>query len=38
MKTCIMRVNGGPTGMEKELIYEEIVDKTFLKPIEETNP
>ena len=30
MKTCIMRVNGGPTGMEKELIYEEIVDKTFL--------
>lgn len=25
-------------GMEKELIYEEIMDKTFLKPIEETNP
>ena len=25
-------------GTEKELIYEEIMDKTFLKPIEETNP
>ena len=25
-------------GMEKELIHEEIMDKTFLKLIEETNP
>ena len=38
MKTSIMHVNRGPMGMEKELIYEEIMDKTFLKPIEETNP
>ena len=38
MKTSIMHVNRGPMGTEKELIYEEIMDKTFLKPIEETNP
>ena len=38
MKTSIMHVNRGPTGTEKELIDEEIMDKTFLKPIEETNP
>lgn len=38
MKTSIMRVNRGPMGTEKELIYEEIMDKTFLKLIEETNP
>ena len=30
MRTSIMRVNGGPMGMEKELIYEEIMVKTFL--------
>lgn len=34
----ITHVNRGPTRTEKELIYEEIMDKTFLKPIEETNP